>query len=182
MKTTTDSAIDYVLHWEDSTLSGVVTTDKGGKTRFGISQKANPDLTDTNFYMLITAVALKKARQVYTARYASKVQTDKIFSVAVCSKILDMYVNMGTEGIILAQNCVGVKADGGVGNITLAHWNMADPDGLLQHLANVSVSYYRNLNGSLKEHEAWEERGSTLGVVGKRSMPYGKVPVPVEHG
>ena len=34
----------YVLKNEDSHLSGVVTTDQGGMTRFGIAQRFHPDL------------------------------------------------------------------------------------------------------------------------------------------
>src|ERR1700722_18248436 len=121
------STIDYILHWEDPDRTGEVTFDEGGKTRYGISQKANPDLNDTNFYKLAEPYALAKAKEIYVQRYLSRIQAISIVNPGVRNKIADMFVNMGFKGIYLAQEAVGVVADGGVGNITLTHWNMANP-------------------------------------------------------
>jgi len=37
-------AIEFVLRHEDAKLSGAVTHDSGGTTKFGISQKAHPNI------------------------------------------------------------------------------------------------------------------------------------------
>jgi lysozyme family protein len=169
-------AIDYVLHWEDSTLEGKVTGDRGGKTRFGISQRANPDLTDTNFYALSLPFGLQKAKEIYATRYCPRIQADAITNDRVRSKILDMWVNMGVEGIRIAQKAIGTKVDGGVGLITLQGWNGASPASLLSRLATLSIATYEDLPGTMEEHISWENRGKCLGKVGEDLLLYRSIP------
>jgi lysozyme family protein len=169
-------AIDYVLHWEDADLSGKVTEDRGGKTRFGISQHANPDLDDANFYNLPTEQALIKAREIYATRYAAGIQADKIWNDSVRSKILDMRVNMGIAGVKIAQQAVGTKEDGGVGNITLQLWNGSSPHALLSRLATLSVAAYNSIPGTEEEHLSWQTRGKCLGKVGNDLLLYRSKP------
>jgi lysozyme family protein len=169
-------AIDYVLHWEDSTLSGKVTEDKGGKTRYGISQHANPDLTDTNFYSLTEPYALQRAKEIYATRYAAGIQADKIVNDSVRSKILDMRVNLGVAGIKIAQQACGAKEDGGVGVITLQLWNGSSPHALLSRLATLSVAAYNSIPGTEDEHVSWQNRGKCLGKVGNDLLLYRSKP------
>ena len=42
-------AFIFVLQHEDSTCSGKVTVDAGGRTRFGIAEKFHPDLPEEFF-------------------------------------------------------------------------------------------------------------------------------------
>jgi lysozyme family protein len=154
---------DYVMHWEDDGLTTKVTEDQGGKTRLGISQRANPDLTDTNFYQLEPRYAIEKAKELYEQRYFDKVRTELITDQRIRCKIADMQVSMGTEGILIAQNAVGVKQDGGVGDITLRGWNSSQPDALLYRLATLSLAWYNKIEGSENEHKSWERRARALG-------------------
>lgn len=159
-------AIDYVLYWEDTELSGKVTTDGGGKTRFGLSQRAHPSLNDGNFYVLPTAKALVKAKEVYVNEYCVPAQLEKIFDPSVRNKVLDMFINMGREGIMLAQQAVGLKQDGGVGPKTLNGWNSCAADALVWKLANLSLTHYSLLDGSADEHASWKKRAQCLGKIG----------------
>ena len=62
-----DAAIDYVLGWEDATLSGVITTAPDGKrTRFGIDEHWHPELTNCLYFGSMGQVAaLQIARGIY---------------------------------------------------------------------------------------------------------------------
>jgi lysozyme family protein len=161
-----EDAINYVLHWEDATLSGKVTTDKGGKTRFGLSQRGNPDLTDENFFSLPKAEALAKAREIYKTRYARVVHANEINNEAVRAKVLDMYVNMGVHGVKIIQRAVGQVEDGSFGPLTLAGVNGVTPTNLTLRLANMSCAYYDTLDGTPAEKASWRRRGRCMGILG----------------
>lgn len=165
------NAIDYTLFWEDEKDTGEVTEDRGGKTRFGIAQKWHPELTDANYYNQPKEIAVRIAAQVYANEYASRVRVDDITDIRVGAKIHDMYVNMGVEGLYLAQRAVQTIEDGGVGPQTLMLWNSASPDRLLWRLATLSVARYSSLEGSKEEHEDWFRRGSCLGQLGTNLEP-----------
>jgi lysozyme family protein len=168
-------AVKYNLHFEDATLSGEVTEDEGGKTRFGLASKYNPDLNDENFYALPVEEALTKAMQIYTERYCPRVDVTQIVDQAVANKIYDMFVNMGDEAIFLVQNCVGADADGHIGPNTLRQINSSDPGGLCYRLCNVSRAYYKKVElhsisigkpRSEGELKSWDTRARCMGKVG----------------
>jgi lysozyme family protein len=116
-------------------------------------------------------------------------QADKIFDERVRAKVVDMYLDMGREGIRLVQMAVGILQDGGMGDQTLVLINSASPERLLWRLANISLSYYSTREGSADQHKQWERRARSLGVVGV-NMTLGQgdpktneqVSVPEQHG
>ena len=57
-----DAAVTFTLHQEDQTDTGVVTTDSGGVTRWGIAQKYHPEV-DVAYLSRDDAIAIYK--QVY---------------------------------------------------------------------------------------------------------------------
>ena len=71
MNRAADSAIDYVMRNEDPTLSGKVTSDTGGLTKYGISQKANPEVDIAN-------LTVEGARAIYKKKYWDLIGGDKL--------------------------------------------------------------------------------------------------------
>jgi lysozyme family protein len=165
--------VDYVMFWEDEKLEGKVTNDAGGRTRFGLASKWNPQLTDANFYDAPKEDAITMARFVYTTKYGKFVQADKIFDERVRAKVLDMYVNMGEEGAKLVQRACGAFEDGGIGTETITLLNSASPDRVLSRLATLSLARYNTLEGSKDEHTSWANRGKCLGKLGV-NMTFGQ--------
>jgi lysozyme family protein len=116
-----NEAIKFVFRWE-----GGETTDTGGYTKYGISQKAYPNLN-------ISALTLDQARAIYRRDYWDKIQGDKIQDQGNALALLDYAVNAGTGRAVQdAQrvlNAAGYKlaVDGGLGPLTLAAINRRGP-------------------------------------------------------
>jgi lysozyme family protein len=133
-------SLERTLRFEDATLSGVITYDTGGATRFGISQNACPEV----FPVILddsVAGALMIAGEIYRERYWL---FDDVTLQPIADKLFDMAVNMGLgTAVMMAQRCVGTTPDGKWGPITLQAVN--DATGLLQCLRSVSAQHYTTL-------------------------------------
>src|ERR1700728_2741214 len=104
------AAINSVLMWEDSTLSGVITKDSGGLTRFGIAERYHPELTASLFYgSLGQAAALKIACGIYDISYCQPLCIAEIDNQEVANKLLSLGVNLGVNRAArMLQAAVGV--------------------------------------------------------------------------
>jgi len=154
-------AIEFVLRHEDANLSGEITHDSGGTTKFGISQRAHPNVD-------IESLSLIETEKIYRDEYWSTIRGDEIRDDNVAAKLLDMAVNMGShQAVVLCQRALNVlalhqaiKEDGILGRMTLAALNAADPQLLLivvrsfceefyRHIAAVNPEYHKYLHGWL---------------------------------
>lgn len=134
-----DQAIGAVLEHEDPGLTGVVTTDTGGKTRWGISAAAYPHLD-------VATLSLDDAKAIYRRDYWRPLSLGAIADQHVAGKALDMAVNMGTgTAARLLQKAVGVAEDGVIGPVTLEAVNTADPQVVLADLRHLSAERYREI-------------------------------------
>ena len=109
-----NAAIDYVLGWEDATLSGAITTAPDGKrTRFGIDEHWHPELTNCLFYSSMGQVAaLQIARGIYDVSYCQPLCIAEIASQDVANKLLSLGVNIGVMNAArLLQDAVTVVGD-----------------------------------------------------------------------
>ncbi len=96
-------------------------TDRGGATKYGISQRAYPDVDIAN-------LTEEKAREIYKHDYWDRMRGDDIVSQAVAENIFDLCVNMGVKaGSRLAQSSLDISpADGIIGPQSLRVINGAD--------------------------------------------------------
>jgi lysozyme family protein len=143
-----DAAIDYVLGWEDATLSGVITTAHDGKrTRFGIDERWHPELTNCLFYGSMGQVAaLQIARGIYDISYCQPLCIAEITSQEIANKVLSLGVNIGVvTAAKMLQNAVTVCGDGRIGPLTLHALDLADPDKVLIDLREEAEHYYEAL-------------------------------------
>lgn len=138
-------AFDYLMSNEDPGLTGKVTTDDGGLTRWGISQKAYPKLNIAN-------LKLEDAGAIYRTDYFKLICGYDIAQQRIASKLLDMAVNMGVgRATLILQSALNttcnppLREDGTMGPETLAACNAADPDLLLTGLVDISRQYYQHI-------------------------------------
>jgi lysozyme family protein len=146
------TAIDFVMRQEDETLSGVITHDAGGRTRFGIAERWNPQITATGFYAAPVAVAMAQAEGVYRNNYWVPVNGDAVQSQYVANRLLSFCVNEGIHGgiSILQQSLVALGSslgiDGDPGPSTLAALNTqttANEAALMVEWRALLTAFYR---------------------------------------
>ncbi len=174
-------AFDFTMKHEDPRLSGVVTVDAGGRTRFGIAQKFHPELPES-FFDGPTEDALATAQHIEEHDYWNPMRLSEGENQNIANKLFDMAVNMGTHqagylvqralnGLISSNSgaqapppAVFLAQDGLVGDHTLAAINAANPIALHQLLCELCKQFYRHivannpaqapyLNGWLKRAE-----------------------------
>jgi len=118
------NCIEWVLQLEDRGLTGIVKDlgDGAGLTRFGISQKNNPNVPPAFFSTYTSAEALAEAKVIYYGAYwvpshAGDFQTDLLAATH-----LSFSVNAGvSRGLKVFQQVLGVTPiDGHYGPVTLA--------------------------------------------------------------
>jgi hypothetical protein len=158
------AAIDYVLTFEDATLSGVITSRRDGRgniwlTRFGIDQQFHPELTNCLFFASMGSVAaLKIAESIYEKQYADPLCIANITNQRIANKLLSLGVNCGVvTAAKMLQDALRVAGDGRIGPLTLHALDVSDPEAILALLKGEAVDHYQDLvaaNPSLKEYEA----------------------------
>jgi lysozyme family protein len=147
------AAFAFVLQHEDSTCSGKVTVDAGGRTRFGIAEKFHPDLPE-EFFAGPAEEALAEAEKIEQREYWEAMRLDEVKNQKVANKLFDMGVNMGArQAAFYAQRAANALAasdariaeDAVIGPRTLAAINAGDPIAYYQLLCEFSAAYYRHL-------------------------------------
>jgi lysozyme family protein len=146
-----DEAIRFVLRNEDPHLSGIVTEDPGGRTRFGIAEHFHPELGE-GFYGAPAEAALQAAREIYRIDYWRPIRGDELRDQGIATKLLDMAVNMGVrQAVVLCQRALNLNAvlriteDGMLGPRTLEAINRSDATTLAAHLREASCAFYQHL-------------------------------------
>ncbi len=96
-------------------------TDRGGATKYGISQRAYPDID-------IRSLTERAARGIYKRDYWDRICGDDIESQAIAEAIFDTAVNMGVRTASrLAQVAASIRpADGIIGSGSVASLNSTD--------------------------------------------------------
>jgi lysozyme family protein len=158
-------AFAFALRHEDSTCSGRVTVDAGGRTRFGIAERFHPDLPE-DFFTGPAEDALTEAEKIEERQYWDAMRLSEVENQNVVNKLFDMGVNMGVrQAAVYVQRAARVAEDGVFGAQTLAAINSSDPIAFYQLLCELSAAHYRhvaavnpaqavNLKGWLKRAEA----------------------------
>jgi lysozyme family protein len=128
-------ALSQTLEWE-----GGDTTDTGGRTRFGISQRAYPTEDIPN-------LTVERAAELYHRDYWRPLGLDALASPDVAAKVFDVAVNLGLAGgVRTVQRALGltgraVAVDGKMGDITRA---AIDSTPARQMLAAICVEQARH--------------------------------------
>jgi lysozyme family protein len=95
-------------------------TDKGGLTKYGISQRAYPSVDIRN-------LSEAGAWEIYRRDYWDKVGGDDIKSQAVAETLFDFAVNAGPKTAIrICQDVLDISSDGIMGGVTTRRLNEVD--------------------------------------------------------
>jgi len=128
----------YVLH--------TVPGDRGGMTYAGISRKYNPDwdgwaCIDSGEYE--SPELMDSVRSFYYDWYWRRIGGSDIDSQPIANVLFDFSVNSGVRTAVrLAQQVLGVPADGVIGSQTIGAINSVDSDGFVSHYALAKVARY----------------------------------------
>lgn len=136
--------------------------DPGGETKYGISKRSYPNLD-------IKRLTREKAAEIYYVDWWQRYRYDRLESIDIAAKVLDLSVNVGPrQAHVMLQralHAVGrrdVVVDGIIGPQTISAANAAPPDALLAALRAEAAAYYRQLierNPKLKKYErGWMRR------------------------
>ncbi len=107
--TTFDRALDFLKRWEGVDSSH--PADTGGRTRFGISQNAHPDVDVPN-------LTWEQAKDIYRTRYWGESGANRA-PPKLAFVLFDSAVQHGpTQAIKLLQKAVSVADDGIYGPVT----------------------------------------------------------------
>lgn len=142
-----DEAIVYVLSWEDPRLTGKITVDTGGRTRFGIAERFHPELTATLFYSSLgSEAALVIAKGIYKKQYCDPLCIDLMSDQPIANKVLSLGVNVGTiPAAKMLQDALHIVGDGRIGPLTLHALDIANKPQVLAALKKEAVYYYECL-------------------------------------
>lgn len=111
--------------------------DKGGRTAYGISEKANPEAWADG------KVTEDEARAVYFKKYVEGPGFDKIPYTKLQHQLIDFGVNSGPfVAIQRLQEALGVVADGKIGPATLAALEKAKPEAVNNEVVALRVKLF----------------------------------------
>lgn len=135
MKTLPDTCWNWILSAEGGEVNNAA--DRGGHTRYGISQRAYPDID-------IASLTPDEARDIYARDYWEAAHCNQL-PEPVATAHFDAAVNHGVwRASILLQRALRVAEDGIIGPVTLARVEQADPlQLLLDMLGHRALFYHR---------------------------------------
>lgn len=140
-----NDAVDYVLMKEGFDSDDKL--DRGGRTRYGISQAAYPSIN-------MDELTLAQAKNIYHKDYWTPIKADRL-PPPVAFFLFDMAVNQGVAAAAKTlQEASGALQDGKIGPATIAAVEIAynrDPKGFLLSMAVKRARRYLSLNNESEE-------------------------------
>lgn len=138
------NAINFVLAHEGGFVDDKL--DPGGRTNFGISQRAYPNIN-------ISALTKDGAKEIYFRDWWTRYGYEKISPDPIAIKLLDMAVLMGhTPAVGCLQRAINVWLDGPIdvdgvlGSQTVAAITTIDTINLYRTFCHFCATYYEALN------------------------------------
>ena len=125
--------------------------DRGGKTKYGISQRAYPNED-------IAALTLERAKTLYQRDYWRKIRGDEL-PEEVALPLFDAAVNHGVKTAIrMMQRAVGVRDDGVIGPRTLEAAHLIEPARFVARFLGDRLMYMTNLATWAHHGQGWSRR------------------------
>lgn len=154
-----DAALE-VIRKEGGSVLHQVKNDRGGLTKYGISQRSYPKLD-------IAKLTLDDAIAIYKRDFWDKINGDKIKLYSIAFAIFDQAVNRGpATAIKQAQKVVSVKSDGIPGAQTLNAINaISERDFLKRYLELSKDAYQKIVDGDSSQGiflKGWNNRLSEI--------------------
>jgi len=114
--------------------------DSGGLTKYGISQKAYPDIN-------IKLLTIERAKAIYWIDYYQPLSIPSIVDDRIAWQIFDFGVNAGVRtSAKMIQRIVGANTDGEIGNKTITAINLyEDVFPLYIHFISERIKFYLDI-------------------------------------
>jgi len=157
-----EAAINHVLWWETGgdLVNGAPhddPDDPGGFTKWGISQRAWPNLS-------IKDLTKTQAETIYLNNYWFLFNINLLPPI-IGIQVFDFGVTSGpSRAIRILQRTLNLKVDGNIGQKTIAA--CADPEAARKYLIT-RLNFYRKLKKS-KYESGWENRAAACALVAGR--------------
>ena len=146
-------AFGWLMSWEClDTNPGKITSDEGGRTRYGIAERWHPELwkdrepTLQDAYDVFRAGAWSKSGGAYlmSQRLGSKLSSH-MYNAGdhPMAKLFQQALNEALRG--LSSRVPGLKIDGNIGRVTIGAANALPEDALLGAFVHRLRSFYRDL-------------------------------------
>ncbi|HWV15512.1 MAG TPA: glycosyl hydrolase 108 family protein [Cellvibrio sp.] len=135
-----NDAIVITLAREGGSRFTDIANDRGGATKYGISQAAYPTLDIPN-------LTEQQARDIYKRDYWDRIRGDDIQSQIIAENIFDTAVNMGTRTASrLVQITLSITpADGIIGSESLAVINQQDEKNFVAYFTLAKIARYAKI-------------------------------------
>jgi lysozyme family protein len=135
-----DKAIVKTLAREGGAKFTDIPADKGGATKYGISQAAYPNVDIRN-------LTEQQAREIYKRDYWDRVRGDDIKSQVIAEAIFDTAVNMGVRTTSrMVQRILEIEpSDGILGSASLGVINQAEDKDFVPQFALAKIAYYASI-------------------------------------
>jgi len=156
-----DSAFERILKFE-----GGLTNDVGGITKYGISQKAYPNLDIKN-------ITVDQAKYIYYNDYWKPLKLDEVLNDETAAHLFDIAVNTGkSRAVRMAQDTLNelgfnLTSDGIMGSKTLHAINGSSPSSFNTILKNKRIKFYNDLalrSDTYKKYlKGWIKRANSFG-------------------
>lgn len=154
-------AVDLIFKHEGGLVDH--PADPGGLTKYGISQRAYPDVDIRN-------LTKPGAASIYYRDYWLKVKGDSL-PYGVALQIFDMAVNAGVRRAVrMAQSVSGAKIDGIMGPKTLDAILAKPRHYFVDEYKDARLDYYRRLDGYKHFGKGWERRINDTFKVAKNAL------------
>lgn len=144
-------AIDFIIELEGGDTLIEDPKDKGGLTKFGISQNAFPNEDIRN-------LTREKARAIYKEFYWDKLMCGHL-PVGLSTLVFDCAVNQGAPtAALFLQRLAKVKPDGLIGPVTLEGLQGMNPQDLIYQYAVLRHERYIKTEGWDRFGKGWSAR------------------------
>lgn len=144
---------DYITYIIDAHEGGLVDhkDDPGGLTKYGISQRAFPELE-------IRELTKEQAKEIYRLHYWQKIRGEEL-PEKLKLITLDAAINQGvSRAAKLLQRACGVNDDGIIGPKTLAALRTTQSVFVLSKYAELRMKHYQSLDNWRVFGKGWSRR------------------------
>jgi len=158
MKANLETALRYVLASEGGYVND--PRDSGGATNFGITQRVYDAFRQRNDLrpQSVRAITPDEVASIYKRQYWDAVKADDLPD-GLDYAVFDYAVNSGPKRAATdLQRVLGVKADGIVGNVTLAAAGSGDVFALIDALCNRRMAFLQTLKTWKTFGRGWGRR------------------------
>lgn len=150
----------------EGVLFTVTQYDRGGATKFGVTLSTYKMWCNSNLITIaekpcdkdgngklnandLRITTIDDVKPIYRKIYWDLVKADRIQNQAIAEIIVDMAINCGTgyrnQHIKAIQKFAGVKADGRIGEKTIAAINNSEPSKLYNYIFKYRKGFYQRL-------------------------------------